>query len=142
MGHRPPATDDTDRALIESIRQTWDAKPGPRVGDFVLCLDGSERRFTARWEEGLQTTGTGELARDQSFYLSGDGADFSGCMAPTIPFLRLEPVDETREGRFWMFHHGEVRAHNGVSFAIPCRVFRELAPAAEPELAAIPHTIC
>lgn len=135
MSHRPTTTDPVDLALIERTRQERDALDGPRVGDFVQMLDGTRRRFSERWPGGMQTTCAGKLEADQSFFLSGSFADFSGSLDAVIPFGQLELTGEACEGRFWMFHHNEVRAHNGVSFTLPCRLFRQLEAASLPSSA-------
>lgn len=140
MTHRLLTID--DRAMIERYRKEWDQQAGPRVGDFVQMLDGTLRRFAHSWDHGIQTTCAGGLANDQSFYHGGSVVSFSGSLDRSIPFLWLERTNKMRNGAFWTFHHGEHRAHNGVSFTLRCRVFRQLdhartAPEGDPELHAV-----
>jgi len=120
-----PVFDERDAALREKRIAEWNGRPGPRVGDFIIMRDGSYARFSHDWGDGLQTT-TGEFGA--SFYFGGDGwVSFSGGLDPSIPSGEIEPTEEVREGGFWFFHHNESRAHNGVWFKVPCRVFRRKA---------------
>ena len=121
--------DAKDAALYQARLTDWGAIDGPRVGDFVEMLDGTLRRFTHDWGESIQTT-VGDrhpCAGDQSFYWGGDYMSFSGSLDPAIPKLSLELTEQKRDGWAWFFHHDEMRAHNGVSVAVPCRVYREVA---------------
>jgi len=100
---------------------------GPRVGDFVHMPDGTLRRFTYDWGDGLQTTvGAAHPCNgDASFYLGRSGeASFSGSLDSTIPRDRITLTDERHAGRFWFFHHGFPGAHQGVHCDAPCRVYR------------------
>jgi hypothetical protein len=118
--------DKQDEAEKLSRFAQYDSLAGPRVGDFVLMLDGSTRRFTHDWGDGLQTTvNTAPCNGDQSFYHGGTHVSFSGSLAPSIPLEQIKPTSEILHGWFWFFHHDQQRAHNGVHFKLPCRVFTQ-----------------
>jgi hypothetical protein len=115
--------DDKDEVLKQRREVLWNSRPGPRVGDFVIMPGEEEpRRFTHDWDDTIQTTtprfGLG------SFYFDRDGyADYSGALDPSIPKADLKDTGRTKDGQFWFFHHDSARAHNGVYFTVPCRVF-------------------
>jgi hypothetical protein len=129
MYHDSPKFDERDAELLRVLQDKWDAKAGPRVGDFVQMLDGTLRRFTHNWGDSLQTTvgGNHPCSGDASFFFGAGYMSFSGSLDRAIPRASLENTWETRIGRAWFFHHNEARAHNGVYFDVTCRVFRQLA---------------
>lgn len=103
---------------------------GPRVGDFVIMPDGQYRRFTHNHgKHGLQTTCGSDNADASrsggaSFYLGHFGMDYSGGLDPCVKQENLVLTEEVRDGHAWFFHHDRARAHNGVEFTVPCRVYR------------------
>lgn len=116
---------DPKNAEILADRVTLrDAIDGPRVGDFIITLDGTLKRFTYEWNDGLQTTwkGTGG-----SFYLGEGYVSFSGGLNPSIPFENIEATDETRNGSFWFFDLDIRGAGRGVDVETPCRVYKQIA---------------
>ena len=121
--------DETDSALINSRIKVWNGRLGPRVGDYIRMADGSLRRFTHQWDDGLQTTVRPEhpCNGDSSFYFAGEYMSFSGSLAPTIPADKISPTDEIMNGSCWIFHHDYATAHNAVYTTIPCRVYLEAA---------------
>jgi len=110
----------------------------PIVGDFVRMLDGTLRRFTHRWSEGLQTTvpTLREGAEPGgSFYLGHGYVSYSGSLDSTVPLTQLELTNETRPGWVWFFHHDHHTAffhhdhhtaHNGVDVPVEFRVYRQV----------------
>lgn len=125
-GYHEHAFDERDAEILRASTRERDATEGPRVGDFVRMPDGELRRFTHEWDDGFQTTIRANV--DTSFYLGRDGrVSFSGSLDRTIARERIEATDETKDGRFWFFHHGEVGAHRGVDAMTPCRVYRVVA---------------
>lgn len=44
---------------------------------------------------------------------------------------RFPATDETESGRAWIFHHDQARAHNGVSFLAPFKVWAYDGPAGD-----------
>ncbi len=114
------ALDVRDVEILEARRIARDARDGPRVGDWIAMPDGSDHRITHDWGDHVQT-GRGDCG---SFYLGAHGASYSGSLDPGVPKSRLRSTPETRDGRFWFFHHDWHQAHNGVECRLPCRVFR------------------
>jgi hypothetical protein len=122
MWERPAHFDDRDAEIVLASVVIWNERGGPRVGDWCLMPDGDMRRFTYAWDDGIQTTIRGSTGGD-GFYFNQGYLSFSGSLDRSIPFAWIFPTDEIKPGRAWCFHHNEVRAHNGVYFTVPCRVF-------------------
>lgn len=109
--------DATDAKILDERQAQWDARPGPRVGDFVQ-IGQRFGRFSHDWGDGIQWSEGG------SFYLYGPSVEFSGGLNRAIPMDRLEATNDSRPGTFWFFHHGFSGASRGVGATIPCRVFK------------------
>lgn len=136
-----PKIDDRDREILKHREELYNAKPGPRVGDWLRLDNGEYRRFTYDWghcdtepgeDHGLQTTCVdGESG---SFHLGGLTGDtraevdayisYSGSLNPGVKRSAMVDTGETKLGRVWFFHHNFPGAGNGVEFEIPFRVFR------------------
>ena len=118
--------DERDQKILAERITKWQKLTGPRVGDFVHMPDGTLRRFTHHWGDGLQTTcgGTHPCAGNQSFYFGGEYMSFSGSLDSLIPLARIADTGECKDGSVWFFHHNHMTAHNGVHAKIPCRVYR------------------
>ena len=116
-----PVFDEQDNSLVQLRAMLRNRNLKPQVGDFVVRKDGHHKRIAYLWgDEAIQ------LADGGSFYLCDTGdASYSGSLDPGIP-PKLELTEEVRSGEFWVFHHDFVLAHNGVTFSIPCRVYRLL----------------
>lgn len=114
--------DEKDRAIL-NVRQTqWDEDDGIRVGDRLILADGSIRRVAHVWNDSVQPTlGAGE---GMSFYLSGYSMSFSGGLSSAIPLDRIKKVNGETYGSVWFFHHGEVKAHNGVMALARLRIYK------------------
>jgi len=115
--------DDIDQAILDRRRRAWDAKPGPRVGDFVqMKPDADLRRFAHDWGDALQVT---PAEWSGSFYLPACGvASYSGGLNPSIPAADLAWHGEYRpDGLFWFFHHDRPRAGGAVYFRMRCRLY-------------------
>jgi len=88
------------------------------------------RRFAHHWGDRIQPTsgpskGPRDIGAGGSFHLCRNGGvEHSGGLDQGIPIDRLRPTEETQDGWFWFFHHDSARAHNGVNFKIPCRVYK------------------
>lgn len=122
-----PGFDESDAELARKRLAVWNQIEGARVGDWVLMLDRTERRFTYDWGSELQTTCKGPAAADASFYFYGSCMSFSGSLDRAIPRAGLVDTGELRNGSAWFFHHNQSGAHRGVYFTVPCRVFRQTA---------------
>lgn len=124
-----PVFDDRDSALLAERVARRNEHKGPRVGDYIKMLDGTTRRFSHHWGDGVQTTyvwrdgrqDTGSFYFDRSGYMS-----MSGSLDDAIPLAQIEDTGETREGPAWFFHHDWMTAHNGVHVMVPCRVYRQV----------------
>lgn len=125
--------DGKDAEILAERIAEWGKIAGPRVGDFCELADGTVRRFTHDWGDSLQTTcGTGHpCAGDVSFYFGKGYMSFSGSLDSSIPKEQFSSVNEMREGSAWFFHHDWAKAHNGVYFKVPCRVYRQVVQRAE-----------
>lgn len=115
--------DNEDQAIVDERLATMNAQPGPRVGDFVIFADGVERRISHDWGDVYQTSDLTGLWSGR-FHLTACGCSYSGGLRPGLPADRFSDTGETRDGSAWIFHHDHHRAHNGVDFKAPFRVFR------------------
>jgi len=125
--------DDRDRELLAARLERYDARLGPRVGDFVRMLDGTVRRFTCWWPEGLQTTYVWRTGQDAgqpasaNFHFNAFGRmTFSGSLDDTVPRYLLRRRFETMKGRSWFFHHDEMKAHSAVYCDVTHRVYEQV----------------
>ena len=117
-----PQFDDRDAEILKQSQHEFDAKEGPRVGDFVRMPDGELRRFTHDWGLDIQTTIKGNV--DTSFYFHRGFCSFSGSLDPAIPKANLTVIPEVMEGSIWFFHHGQSGAHRGVYTKAKFRMFQ------------------
>lgn len=112
--------------LTARIKRLNERQGRPRIGDFVIYPDNSERRFTYDWSDvggGLQTTCP--TIKDASFYFTRSGhCDFSGALDEPLPLNELEETDEQRLGTVWFFSNDHAKANNGVRAKVPFRVYR------------------
>jgi hypothetical protein len=111
--------DEKDFELLQERIAARNKLPGFLVGDFLLFDDGTYGRISHVWGDGNQ------WSRHGSFYFSCNGfASFSGGLNPPIDNDRFELMEETKNGKFWFFHHGFSGAHRGVQCEAPCKVYR------------------
>lgn len=114
---------ENSRNYLAEAAANWGRRVGPRVGDYVRHLDGSETRFTHDWGDGLQAGGG-----RGSYHISRGGfASYSGGLSARIPRARLTATGETRPGEFWFFLDGWTGAHRGVYVQLSCRIYKERA---------------
>jgi hypothetical protein len=90
-------------------------------------LDGTTRRFTHDWDDGLQTS-----CKDSCgcFYFGtghggGSYMSYSGSLDPTIPRKSLVDLKMWKDGSVWIFHHDHWGANRGVYTLVPLRVFKQ-----------------
>jgi hypothetical protein len=121
-----PNLDAKDLAILAGIVETMAAKEGPRVGDFIRFACGTERRIGADWGRGLGV----QTAKGGRFCIDRGMADHSGGYFGINEKAALTDTGETQPGEAWFFHHGEVRAHNGVDVLAPFRIFTSTEKAA------------
>lgn len=124
-----PEFDERDQSLLDERMAKLDKIGGPRVGDWVIFADGTERRISYVWPASdlpdVQTSNDGGGWSLNSEYPSYSGGLFSAVFRST-----LTDTGETRPGQVWLFHHDLWTAHNGVYTSVAFRVFRcsEAAP--------------
>ena len=119
-----PEYDERDKSIQEERETMWNKRRGPRVGDFVKMADGTLKRFTYNWGDGIQTTANGYGG---SFHLGKGYVSYSGGLDPAIPRETIRYAGKKRAGSFWFFHHGHMTAHNGVETTAMCRVYEVAA---------------
>ncbi len=117
--------DSEDGTIAIARLAAWNEREGPRVGDWINMRDGTRRRFTHDWGDGLQTT-TPQFGLG-SFYLGDGYADYSGALDPTVMRENIEATSEISPGDFWFFHHNFWGAGRAVNVELSCRVFNEKA---------------
>jgi hypothetical protein len=113
-------TPEDDYAIVVARMAEVDKILGPRIGDFVIMLDGSLHRLTYDWVDYIQTAPAGS----GSYYLSNLGASYSGALCDPLPAPRIEPTDGKMEGDVWIFSHDHARAYNGVHIRVDFRVYK------------------
>lgn len=109
--------DDIDTEILRNRLAIWNTKRGPRVGDIVITPNGKWMRCAYDWGDTIQISNGG------SYYLDRGHVSMSGPLDPAVPKDRMLYLSKA-DGQFWFFHHDEARAHNGVSFKAPCRVYK------------------
>ncbi len=99
------------------------ASTTPRNGDIIQRTDGRVQRVSHIWAPDEIQPGNG------SFYACVDregtttgGASMSGGLDPSIA---LEVTPDTKAAAFWFFKDAYSTAHNGVTFMVPVRVWKE-----------------
>lgn len=119
--------DEQDQAILGHRIVARDGLDGPRVGDFVLYPDGSNRRIAHLWhkeDESIQSIQP-TWGKDGSFYLNKwGGVSMSGGLDTGFPPERLELVeDELQMGNFWFFSHDHWGEGRGITVDTPCRIY-------------------
>jgi len=112
--------DNKDDSIASTRLFLFNKFDGPRIGDFIVYADGVINRICYHHGDRVQTTG----AHNGRYYIGHRGVpEYSGGLDPSIPTAELLNSGQTRLGVFWFFHHNISRAHYGISFETPCRVF-------------------
>ncbi len=111
--------------LIRISQKSFDARPGPRVGDFIRLPDLHEKlgkftRMTYDWGNGHMQTGG---SAGGSYYLGSGYLSYSGVLDHGVRVDDLVDTGETKPGSVWLFRDGRAAAHCGVHFDLPMRVF-------------------
>jgi len=125
--------DERNRAILAGNVELWEARPGPRVGDFVILPDGGVRRFTQDMGTGLQITSPDDPIGQFRFYIRSGWMTYTGDKDSAILKGRLTLTDEKRNGHAWFFHHNVFNATKSVHIVMPCRVFRYTPNSVETE---------
>jgi hypothetical protein len=133
MWEAKPDFDEKDAEILARREALYNARPGPRVGDFVFLPGETEpRRFTHAWDDVIQTTsgpgagGSFHLGEHDSWGAGPHEAyvSFSGSLARGVSRKCLQETNETKRGGVWFFHHGFSGANRGVDASMDFRVFR------------------
>ena len=101
---------------------------GPRVGDWIVRLDGTRSRATYVWDLGGEDAHVQDGGSEgAAFYLLSSGHEsYSGGLNPGIPTSSLQLTEETQEGWVWFFHRDHWMRDNAVSFPIQERVWKQV----------------
>jgi len=123
----PRTLDPKNLDMLQARLSAREQITGPRVGDWIVRLDGKESRATYVWddEDGpwIQDGG-GSMG---SFYLMRHGyEDYSGGLDPGIKASCLELTGETKEGFVWIWDRDSPGQNRGVSFPIQERVWKQV----------------
>jgi hypothetical protein len=108
---------DRNETILNERMELLDKRKGIRVGDFLKLSTGKYLRFSHDWGDDIQTSKGG------SFYLGRGYCEFSGGLYGAIDKIDLKEIPETRNGQVWFFRNNQARAHNGIYFDAPFRVF-------------------
>ena len=123
-----PQFDDQDKKILHRLKALFSKHTTPQVGDFVRFSDGKLHRISHIWDnDGIAQTSDNSCG--MSFYLDEGYATYSGGLFRGVSVYDMELSEETRDGKFWFFHHDWAEAHNGVDVSIPCRVWECDLPA-------------
>jgi hypothetical protein len=124
-----PTFDEQDARIRDERVAAWNETPGPRVGDFLIMPDDAALRLTHDLGDEIQTT-CPRIDGGGAFFLYHGVMNYSGTLDKPLPKSAMVDTGAVREGSAWFFHHHDVKAHNGVHFKVPCRVFRYTGVAA------------
>lgn len=107
--------------ITNEIREAWEHREGPRVGDYIIQGERMTR-FTHDWDEGGIQTGGG-----QGSYCIRKGAyaSYSGGLDPCLKREKFFDTGRTQLGTFWTWYEGCVGAHRGIDIQLPCRIYQE-----------------
>lgn len=118
-----PKFDERDAEILAERIAEYDARQGPRVGDYVRFADDVTRRISYVWRDEHETVFSVQTSTGGSYYLGKGYVSMSGSLFGGVKPDTLTLTDETRDGGVWFFHHDWHTAHNGVDVTVPFRVF-------------------
>lgn len=124
FGPGGPTADARDAAHVAECMAGLEDRPAPRVGDWVIFADGTERRISYRWHDGADWDGGCQTSDGGSYHLGRHGVSMSGSLFSPVPTDSLTLTDERRPGACWVFHHDLAGADRGVTFYPEWRVYR------------------
>lgn len=114
--------DEKNASIAAALIAARAAITEPTDGDFVRFATGELERIVTLRDNRMQTAPNG------SFFMYSNGyADFSGGLNPPIPPESLKATEETLEGEFWFYNHGNV-GHRRTDFMVQVRVFETSVP--------------
>lgn len=132
FGPSGPTADERDAEHVATLMATFDERPCPRVGDYVIFADGVTRRCSYHWHDGDYSRGEWppkwdggmQTSDGGSFHLGRFGVSMSGGLYSTVPTDSLTLTAERRTGACWVFHHDMAGAGRAVTFYPEWRVYR------------------
>ena len=112
------------QTIVNKIREAWEHREGPRVGDYVI-RGTKMTRFTYTWrDEGIQSGGG-----QGSYCIMDTGyASYSGGLDSILLNNRIFDTGRTQLGTFWTWYEGCVGAHRGIDIQLRCRIYEEREP--------------
>lgn len=110
--------DESNDSILKTRMDAYNAIEGIRNGDYLKLPNGSYDRFTSERGDIVQLGGN-----NGSYYLSPVNITYSGGLTPSIDKKYLTPTEETKEGNVWFFKDDWYKAHNGITYSVPFRVF-------------------
>ena len=116
-----------NQQIFEQRRDTYNAIPGVRVGDWAR--QGKElSRVTHIWDKSF--TGGGRHIQTggglTSFYLGDGYISYSGSLDPGISEDKLRDTGELKDGRVWFFKDNFWKKANSIDFTMAFRVFEKV----------------
>ena len=118
----PQTFDEKDQEILAVRAADLAALTITTPGDWIDFADGESRRIGYIHRDQNEHI---QPAKAGSFYLGFKGwVDVSGHFRSIIEAKTLTLTDEKREGAFWFFHHGEVKAGGRVDCTALCRVWK------------------
>lgn len=129
-----PTIDARDETILAERTAALNEVDGPRCGDYLRMPDGELLRvahvYPGDWDAWHDVQpNCPRHGGEGSFYLGRGYISYSGSLDPVIQAYRLTLSDETRAGSCWFFHHDYHAASNGVTVAIPFRIYDVAPPA-------------
>ena len=112
----------TNKQILRKRMFDFDGKEGPRVGDYLIRLDGSITRLTYDWGDAIQTGGH----QYGQYYLGEGYLSYSGGLDKAVPKANMVLESGTKPGKVWFFDKDVHRAHNAVEFEVPMRIYKEV----------------
>ena len=111
-----------EEILAERVK-LYDARPGPRVGDYVMVVDKVLDRITHIWRDVPEPRAQCGGGENGSYYLGNGYCSYSGGLNGGCLLSDLEETDLLMDGCVWFFDDDVAGAGRGVYFRIRHRVF-------------------
>jgi len=118
--------DDRDAAILERSLTARANLTGPLEGDALRYSDGTVVRIAHVWHDEHGAPEHVQPAMGAgSYHLSDTGhMSMSGGLWSPVPAADLTPTDERRDVTAWFFHHGWMKAHNGINVTVSVPVWQ------------------
>lgn len=129
-----PPWDEQDADYAAEMMAAYDAKHGPRVGDWVLVADETRSRRIAAIHHGPKKGRvparperfqlTSRWGGGNSFHLTHASVAHSGGLDSALPIEYLADTGQTRDGWVWVWHHGRPGGGQARDGQLAFRVWR------------------